>query len=71
MSTQRVSFNEYLKSKYIKKGEEYTHTRIGDKESEIAGGTYNIKDEDEFLEKYYDHVFVKGNKEYLNKKQRI
>ena len=71
MSTQRVSFNEYLKSKYIKKGEEYTHTRIGDKESEIAGGTYNIKDEDEFLQKYYDHVFVKGNKEYLTEKQRI
>ena len=41
MSTHIVSLNEYLKSCHIKKGQDYTHTRIGDKESEISGGSYD------------------------------
>ena len=71
MYIHQGSFNEYLKSNHIKKGQDYTHTRIGDKQSDINGGSYNIKNEKEFLEIYFDHVFIKGNKEYLTEKQRV
>jgi P4 family phage/plasmid primase-like protien len=64
-------FHEYLKRHNIQKGDQYTHTRIGDKINKIFGGSYNIKDETKFLEKYYKHVFVDRNKEYLTEKQNI
>ena len=32
----------FLQNCKIKKGEQYTHTRIGDKNSEIYGGAYFI-----------------------------
>jgi P4 family phage/plasmid primase-like protien len=71
MSNKNVTFNDYLKRQYIDKGEECTHTRIGDKSSKIFGGSYHIKNEKDFLEKYYQHVFVDGNQEYLTEKQYI
>ena len=71
MSIRTVSFNEYIKQSHIKKGQEYTHTRIGDKQNEINGGSYNIKDEKEFLDIYFEHVFIDGNKEYLTEKQWV
>uniref|UniRef100_A0A6C0AYG7 SF3 helicase domain-containing protein n=1 Tax=viral metagenome TaxID=1070528 RepID=A0A6C0AYG7_9ZZZZ len=71
MSNQSVTLDEYLKRSHIEKGETYTHTRIGDKENKISGGLYNIKDKKVFLEKYFQHVFVDGKKEYLTEKQRI
>jgi len=45
MSNTTVTFDEYLKRKIVGKGEQFTHTRIGDKEYKISGGLYNIKDE--------------------------
>ena len=52
-------------------GAQFTHTRIGDKELNIYGGAYVIPKEDLslFHGLYYDHVFVKNNKEYLTEKQ--
>ena len=52
-------------------GAPITHTRIGDKDSAIYGGAYVIPKEDLslFHTLYYDHVFVKKNKEYLTEKQ--
>ena len=52
-------------------GATITHTRIGDKDSAIYGGAYVIPKEDLslFHTLYYDHVFVKKNKEYLTEKQ--
>jgi P4 family phage/plasmid primase-like protien len=49
----------------------FTHTRIGDKELNISGGSYSIPNEDlaVFYKLYYDHVFVKKKKEYLTEKQ--
>ena len=49
----------------------YTHTRIGDKDLNIYGGSYIIPKEDlsEFYRLYYDHIFVKKKKEYLTEKQ--
>ena len=71
MSNTTVTFEEYLKRKIVGKGEQFTHTRIGDKEFKISGGLYNIKDESIFLEKYYKNVFVDRKKEYLTEKQKI
>ena len=50
-----------------------THTRIGDKDKtkQIYGGSYVIEKEELpiFRELYYDHVFVKKNKEHLTEVQ--
>jgi len=48
-----------------------THTRIGDKESGIYGGSYLIPPEEleHFHTLYTDHVLVNRNKEYLTEKQ--
>jgi len=50
-----------------------THTRIGDKDKtkKIYGGSYVIEEEELpiFQELYYDHVFVKKNKEHLTEVQ--
>jgi phage/plasmid-associated DNA primase len=52
-------------------GKTSTHTRIPDKTLGIYGGSFSIEGEDlcKFLELYYNHVFLKGNKEYLTEKQ--
>jgi len=48
-----------------------THTRIGNKEMNIYGGSYMIPTENlkEFYKLYYDDVFVKKKREYLTEKQ--
>jgi P4 family phage/plasmid primase-like protien len=48
-----------------------THTRIGNKELNIYGGSFQILKEELpiFYKLYYEHVFVKGRKEYLTEKQ--
>ena len=68
-----TKFTDYLKSKKAGKGSNFTHTRIGDKNAKIYGGTYLVPDNESnvFLEKYYEHVFVNGNNEYLTEKQIV
>ena len=66
-----IPLDEYLRCNIIEKGKEYSHTRIGDKESKISGGCYYIKNETDFLDLYYNHVFVNGKTEYLTEKQYI
>ena len=48
-----------------------THTRIGDKELGIYGGSYCIPPEEleDFHKLYTEHVIVSKNKEYLTEKQ--
>ena len=46
-----------------------THTRIGDKELNIYGGKYLVKDNDKFLQEYFTEIVKNGNKEYLTEKQ--
>jgi len=63
-----------MKMYKIKKGDNTTrpnHTRIGDQRSNIYGGSYHIPTDklSEFYKLYYDHVFVKNNKEYYTEKQ--
>ena len=66
MNTTQKRFSNILKSKTIEKGGQLTHTRIGDKETKIYGGSYMIPEKDmkSFMESYYEHVFVNGNMEY-------
>lgn len=73
MTTKSSSFDEYIKTHIAGKGESFTHTRIPDKELKIYGGIYNICDEEQenFLNHYYDKVFVKGQMEYMTEKQLI
>ena len=65
------SFAHYLKQYLVGKGAPYTHTRIGDKELGVFGGTYNIPDDklDEFYDKYKECVIKDGAQEYLTEKQ--
>lgn len=73
MTHKSGNFDEFINNKKAEKGGTYTHTRIGSKELNIYGGTYNITDEDEknFTEKYYEKIFVKGKEEYITEKQLI
>lgn len=73
MSMKGSTFDDYVKSHVAGKGEKYTHTRIPDKELKIYGGIYNICDEEQsnFLNHYYDKVFVKGQMEYMTEKQLV
>ena len=71
MSNAPLALDEFLKRHSIEKGEEYSHTRIGDKTNKIAGGCYSIKNLDDFLVRYYEHVFVQGKSEYLTEKQLV
>lgn len=64
-------WDEYLKSLRAEKGSIITHTKIGNKELNIFGGSYNIPNLSEFWDKYYQYVFVEKNKEYLTEKQLI
>jgi P4 family phage/plasmid primase-like protien len=54
-----------------KEGLTFTHTRIGDKNMSIYGGSYIIPEDAEtiFWDLYYDAVFVNKKLEYLTEKQ--
>ena len=45
MNTTQKRFSNILKSKTIEKGGQLTHTRIGDKETNIYGGCYMVSEE--------------------------
>jgi hypothetical protein len=69
-TTNSSKWDEYLKSVKADKGV-ISHTRIGNKDLGIFGGSYNITDLSQFWNKYYQHVFEDKNKEYLTEKQLI
>ena len=48
-----------------------THTRISNQDLNIYGGSFTIEKEELklFRRLYYEHIFVKGRKEYLTEKQ--
>lgn len=74
MALKFSDYNEFMK-KHIakdvgnKEEREKTHTRIPHKLHGIYGGAFNITNEEEFHKLYVDHVFKKGQKEYLTEKQ--
>lgn len=65
-----TNLDAYLRSHTAVKGEGYTHTRIGDKNSGIFGGSYNINNDEwkDFM-KGYCKTIVNGDLEYLTEKQ--
>ncbi len=78
MSSHYTDLNDFLiKHKADETGPDgkkiVTHMRIPGKvgDTPIHGGSYNIPKEEieQFYNIYYDHVFVKGRKEYLTEKQ--
>ena len=63
---------QFLKEHYIKQGEAYTHTRMKNDAYDVKGGSFVINkrsDLDRFYKVYWEHVFVKRNKEYLTERQ--
>ena len=73
---QYSDLSDFLAKHTVKSGstnenKEITHTRIGNTDLNIYGGSYHI-DKDElpiFYKLYYDYIFVKNRKEYLTEKQ--
>jgi P4 family phage/plasmid primase-like protien len=66
-----MSLDNFLKSVMTKSGEQHTHTKIGDKNLNIMGGSYSIPLEkmDEFYRIYKKHVFQEGKFAFLTEKQ--
>jgi hypothetical protein len=64
--------DSYLKShRSDKENNPHTHTRIGDKERKIPGGSYAVPDSEyeAFMKIYYNHVIVKRATEHLTERQ--
>jgi hypothetical protein len=66
-----LKLTEFLKAHKTAKKGDFTHTKIGDKDLRIVGGSYCISenDENEFYTKYFESVFVDENDEYLTERQ--
>ena len=66
-------FDSFIKSKNAGPDKQSTHTRIGDKERKIYGGSFNIEDGDvdDFLNAYFQKVFIDGQPEYITEKQLV
>lgn len=66
-----INLSDYMKSYKIPKGESgsITNTRIGSTEHQVYGGKFNFTNYPEFIQTYYQEVFVKGNPEYLTETQ--
>ena len=61
--------DDYLKNNRAEKGGSITHTRIPKKELNIFGGSFNMENNEEFLDYYYNKVFIDKEPEYLTEKQ--
>jgi hypothetical protein len=73
MSSHANSFEEYLKLVACPKGMTPTHTKIGNPEHKIYGGSYLIGEDklDEFYQNYINHVFNQKQNAYITEKQSI
>ena len=67
----KTEYERFLASHYSEKGQEHTHTRIGDSTLSISGGVYTIEGDDlkKFHTLYHDYVFKQGRMEFLTEKQ--
>ena len=65
------SLTAFLKKRKRTKDGKYTHTRIGNVQLGVYGGSYNIpiNDRDEFYKLYYKHIFEDKKPEYLTETQ--
>lgn len=75
--TKYAGFNDFMMKHLIKKGDPatnnrpITNTRIGDKDSQIYGGSYSIQETDyqTFLQLYAKDILSTNKKEYLTERQ--
>ena len=75
--TKYAGFNDFMMKHLIKKGDPatttrpITNTRIGDKESQIYGGSYSIPETEyqTFLQLYAKDILATNKKEYLTERQ--
>ncbi len=74
--TKYAGFNDFMLKHLIKKGDPttnrpITNTRIGDKDSQIYGGSYSIPDTEyqTFLQLYAKDILSANKKEYLTERQ--
>ena len=67
------NLDKFLQNTRAEKGSNYSHTRIGNKEMNIYGGCFNINenDYDNFLDMYYEYVFINKKEEFLTEKQLL
>ena len=67
------NLENFLQNFKAEKGGLITNTRIGNKDFNIYGGSFNISDENymHFLDIYYQYVFVNKKEEYLTEKQLL
>lgn len=65
--------DDFLRNHITNKDSSYSHTRIGNKELNIMGGSYCIseKEQQTFWKHYYNQVFENNKLEYLTEKQLI
>ena len=70
-SKNRTAFDEYLVRHKSDTPSQHTHTRIGNRQLNVFGGSYCVASENEreLWKHYYDHVFVKGKQEFLTERQ--
>jgi len=74
-SSQYNDLSDFLSKHYVNKNtgnqKKITHTRIASQELNVYGGVYSIDKEELpiFRRLYYEHVFVKGRREYLTERQ--
>jgi len=75
--TKYAGFNDFMMKHLIKKGDPatnnrpITNTRIGDKDSQIYGGSYSIPETEyqTFLQLYAKDILSTNKKEYLTERQ--
>ena len=69
------NLNNILHNYISSKGKDITHTRIGSKNLNVYGGSYNIPNpidnDSEFVKKYIKHVLKNEEDEYLTEKQLL
>ena len=72
-TTSGGNFDAFIKSCPSGTERQITHTRIGDKDRKIYGGSFHIADSesDKFTELYFKKVFLDGCQEYMTEKQLV
>lgn len=72
-STSAGYFDSFIKSRSAGNDRPITHTRIGDRDQKIYGGSYHIdsSEEEDFIEAYFKKVFIDGQREYMTEKQLV
>ena len=65
------SLKNFLTKHKIKKGDEFTHTSLGSPPKSFPGSYYiPLEEYSEFIDLYYEHVFVKKRQSFLTERHQ-